>query len=436
MKRATLTDVLLINAYWFGLSFMWNSLHVIILPAVLLHLVPDSLKNTYLGLLTAFGLVIAMIVQPISGAVSDRWQSRWGRRRPLILIGTAFDFVFLAFLGWSGGLVWVAIGYIGLQLSSNTAHGPTQGLLPDRIPANQMGWASGFKNLLDMSGVVASALLVGHLLSPETRHPIGVIGLVSILLAAGAAVTLLGVHEASSLNDKMPKGGNSSKSDKTRSGNSWKDLLHVDFRANSSYWWLILSRFFFLTGVYGIQVFAQYYVRDVLAAPNPIELTGNLLAAITLSLIVFAIMGGWLGDRLGHKRILLFASGLGALGCLLLLWARTPATLLAFGSILGIGIGLFLTANWALASQLAPLVEAGKFLGLTNLATAGAGALSRLEGPAIDILNNARPGTWMGYTMLFLFGGFCILVSALLLRRVQTMKTATDTWQESSIPID
>jgi len=397
---------------------MWNSLHVIILPAVLLHLVPNSQKNTYLGLLTFFGLVIAMIVQPISGAVSDRWQSRWGRRRPLILIGTVFDFVFLAFLGWSGGLLWVAIGYIGLQLSSNTAHGPTQGLLPDRIPANQMGWASGFKNLLDMSGVVASALLVGHLLSPETRHPIGVIGLVAILLAAGAAVTLLGVHEESSLIEWKSQDGSGWR-------DYWKDLLHVDFRANSSYWWLILSRFFFLTGVYGIQVFAQYYVRDVLAAPNPIELTGNLLAAITLSLIIFAVTGGWLGDRLGHKRILLFASGLGALGCLLLLWARTPATLLVFGTILGIGIGLFLTANWALASQLAPLVEAGKFLGLTNLATAGAGALSRLEGPVIDILNNAQPGVWMGYTMLFLFGGFCILVSAVLLRRVKTMKAAT-----------
>jgi MFS family permease len=36
-------------------------------------------------------------IQAISGALSDRWALRWGRRRPLIVIGTAFDFVFLAF---------------------------------------------------------------------------------------------------------------------------------------------------------------------------------------------------------------------------------------------------------------------------------------------------------------------------------------------------
>ena len=112
MKRATLFNLLVLNAYWFGLSFMWNSLHVIILPAVLLNFVPETLKNTYLGLLTFVGLIIAMSVQPVSGWLSDRWQSRWGRRRPLMSLGTALDFIFLAFLAWAGGLPMLAIAPI------------------------------------------------------------------------------------------------------------------------------------------------------------------------------------------------------------------------------------------------------------------------------------------------------------------------------------
>ena len=84
MKPARLLDLIVLNTYWLGLSFMWNSLHVIILPAVLLNFVPENLKNTYLGLLTFVGLVIAMLIQPVSGWLSDRWVSRWGRRRPLI----------------------------------------------------------------------------------------------------------------------------------------------------------------------------------------------------------------------------------------------------------------------------------------------------------------------------------------------------------------
>src|SRR5512141_301569 len=124
MKKLNLAQLLVLNAYWVGLSFMCNAIHPILLPAILLNYVPDARKNTYLGLLTFVGLIIAMIVQPISVAISDGWRSRWGRRRPLILLGTLFDLVFLSLLAWAGGFAWLVIGYIGLQFSSNIAHAP------------------------------------------------------------------------------------------------------------------------------------------------------------------------------------------------------------------------------------------------------------------------------------------------------------------------
>ena len=37
-----------VSAYFVGLSFMWNSLHLLILPTVLLHWAPEGQKNTYL----------------------------------------------------------------------------------------------------------------------------------------------------------------------------------------------------------------------------------------------------------------------------------------------------------------------------------------------------------------------------------------------------
>ena len=388
---------------------MWNSLHVIILPAILLHLVPDSLKNTYLGLLTMLGLIIAMVVQPISGAISDRWKSRWGRRRPLILLGTAGDLIFLATLGWSGGLGWLAVSYMGLQLSSNIAHGPAQGLLPDRVPDQQMGKASGIKNLMDMLGLVISSLVIGRMLSPETRQPFGEVSLIASVLAIGTVITILGTREAPSKSHEI--------SQQMRSPLGTQILP-----LPKSYVWLIASRFSFLAAVYGIQTFAQYFIRDVLAMPNPIKLTGDLLAAITLALIFFALLAGWLGDRIGHIPVLILASIIGSVGCILLLGARSPATLLLFGGVVGIGIGLFITANWALANKYAPTEEAGRFLGLTNLATAGAAVVGRLEGPMIDYLNNLNPGAWMGYSALFISGAIFMLVSALMLRCVANQK--------------
>ena len=72
--------------------------------------------------------------------------------------------------------------------------------------------------------------------------------------------------------------------------------------------------------------------------------------------------------------------------------------------MLGVGIGLFLTSNWALAIQHAPLEQAAKYMGLTNLATAGAGALSRLQGPLIDGLNAALRGRGGGIRRYFYWG--------------------------------
>ncbi len=407
MRRVSTWHTIVLNVYWIGLSFMWNSLHVIILPAVLLNFVPDSQKNSYLGVLTFFGLIMALVIQPISGALSDHWASRWGRRRPLIVIGTAFDFVFLALLGWAGGLWMLFVGYLGLQISSNVAHGPVQGLLPDRVPPEQLGSASGIKNMMDMGGLVVSSLIVGRMVPPDVRQPVGAMLVVALLLAISAAITVGGAKE------EPTRGGYN-----TRDRRDIWQVFRVDWHTHSGYGWLIASRFFYLFGIYGIQVFAQYFVRDRMNVPNPVQATGDLMAAIVIALMVFAVGAGWLCDQWGRKRVQALAGAFGAVGALLLLAAQTPTQLLIYGSVLGAGIGIFLSANWALANDLAPAAEAGKFLGLTNLATAGAGAVGRLEGPLIDLLNNARPGHWWGWMMLFSLGAVCILVSTVLLVQV------------------
>jgi MFS family permease len=231
-------------------------------------------------------------------------------------------------------------------------------------------------------------------------------------LAIGALVTILGVRETPTV--KLAKG---EKPSPEIAGTKEPPALIYPHQIRS-YWWLIGSRFLFLLGIYDIQGFVNYYIRDVMNVENPVKLTGDLLAIITLALMAFAIGGGWAGDRFGHKRLQAVACVVGAVGCLLLLGARTPVTLLAFGSVLGAAIGLFLTSNWAMANKLSPASEAGKYLGLSNLATAGAGALARLAGPAIDLLNNTYSGMWYGYTAMFIFGAFATLGSAVVLRRV------------------
>jgi MFS family permease len=408
LKKASPGKLISINAFWLGHSFMWNSLHPIILPAILLHLVPVSMKNSYLGLLTFAGLVLAMLIQPISGAASDGWRSRWGRRRPLALIGTLFAFVFLALLAWSGSMLVVIVGYIGLQIASNTAQAPMQGLLPDEVPHNQMGKASGLKNLMEMCGLIAASFAAGRLLSPDDRYPTAIMLVVIGVLAATALVTFVTARETPT--SELKKNNNRF---------NLKQVFTVDFHGNKNFFRLVASRFVFLLGIYGIQTFIQYYIRDVMQAPNPVKATGDLMAALAVALVACSLLGGWLTDRIGSRRVLVLASLLSAAGCFLLITARDLQAMTLFSSLLGAGIGFYLTSNWALASRLAPKGEAGKFLGLTNLATAGASACSKLGGIGIDIANNAAPGKFLGYSGLFLLGGIFALASLILLAKVK-----------------
>jgi MFS family permease len=408
MRKIAAWEFFTFNFYFFGLSFMWNSLHLILLPTILLLYVAGDQKNTVLGLLTGIGLIIAMVVQPVAGAVSDSWASRFGRRRPLIALGTLGDFLFLGVMAIAGGVPGLAIGYIGLQFTSNTAHWPVQGLLPDLVPTEQMGRGSAIKSALDMLGLIVASLFMGRFLAENGSNWLSAVVIVAAVLALTAVVTLAGSREKDSragAADAPPRPG-------------LGEMFRVHWNTAPGFAWLILSRFVFLAGVYGVQAFAQYFIRDTLGVADPVKLTGDLMAVIALSLTAFAFGSGWLCDRFGRKPLHVAAAVLVAAGSLLMILAHSPTAVLACGTIIGAGAGIFITSNWALATDLAPQAEAGKFLGLTNLATAGAGALSRFTGPVIDALNNARPGMFFGYTALFFSSAFFALLALVVLLRV------------------
>ncbi len=408
MKKVKLHTLFTMNVYWFGLSFMWNSIHPIILPSVLLHIVPPHLKNSYLGVLTFCGLILAMVIQPISGAVSDGWLSRWGRRRPLAIVGVGLDLIFLVLLAWSGNLLVIFLGYVGLQITSNIAHGPMQGIIPDLVPKKQLGLASGLKNLFDMAGLIGASLAASKLLSPADRYPTRIMMVVIGVLFISAAVTFYFVEEEPTSDNIRHRGRI-----------QIKQVFKIKFKANPSFLWLIASRFLFLVGIYGIQTFAQYYIKDVMQAANPVKATGDLMTSLAIALVICSLIGGWLTDKIGARLVIYLASMISAIGAFLLVIATDISSLTIFAGILGGGIGLYLSSNWALASQLAPKEEAGKFLGLTNLATAGASAVSKLGGIPIDMINNAFPGRYLGYTGLFVVGGIFALLSMLLLHKIK-----------------
>jgi MFS family permease len=141
--------------------------------------------------------------------------------------------------------------------------------------------------------------------------------------------------------------------------------------------------------------------------------------------IISARPGGWLADRFGQKRMVALSGLLAAVGgflLLVLIWMPSISFICLIGAILGLATGLFMTTNWALGTQLVPPQEAGRYLGISNLAGAGAGMIgSGIGGPIADALNARLPG--LGYFAIFAAYAVLFLLSAVALRGVRETKT-------------
>lgn len=187
-------------------------------------------------------------------------------------------------------------------------------------------------------------------------------------------------------------------------------------------WWVV-NRLMFLAAVTSIQGFAPYFLMYAftVSSERAAAMTGQLMTVVGLFTLLSAIPAGWLSDRFGQKRLLALSGLLAAAGTAIVLgtvWVPDMGMIYIAGSILGLATGLFVTVNWAMGTKLVPNEEAGRFLGVSNLAGAGAGMIgSGIGGPLADLLNHNLPG--LGYFVIF--SGYLVLflLSSLSLRLVR-----------------
>jgi MFS family permease len=205
-------------------------------------------------------------------------------------------------------------------------------------------------------------------------------------------------------------------------------------RRNPAFTWWIVNRLAYLAGVVNISTFAVFFlqgrlglVREKAAAP-----AANLLLVTGVLILIFAFLSGWLSDRWGHRRIVALAGLLAALGTTIAIAIPNLNVIYVGGSLIGAATGMFYTANWALGTQLVPKEEAGRYLGISNLAGAGAGAIGAyIGGPIADYITARVPEVpGLGYVLLFAIYGALFLLSVVALARVHeanavTMEAAT-----------
>ena len=409
-------DYIKITIFGFALSALWSSLHTVIMPLRLLDFVPEALKNTYLDLLVLSGLVLAMAVQPIAGAISDRSSFGWGRRRPYILLGTILAMLFLPGIGFSGSYAAIFIIYCLLQVSSNMAQGPYQGFIPDLVPEGKRGLASGVRSLLNIVGGITLIRLIAPFMD---RYFAGE-GDSWLWLALGApAIVLLGAMLATVLTVKERPG----------TGSAQLSLLptlyksfKIDVKARPDFILFLVCCFLTFTAWGILMGHALYYLMDVFGITRPGEVTGDLLIVVGICMLAIVYPAGRLCDRVGRKPIAISSGLLGALGIMALFFSQSYLHIMFSGGLLGICGGAWMSSQWALATDLVGKGEEARHLGLVNMSVAGAGAVSRLIGPVIDFFNAHSPN--LGYQVMLLICFVCFIIGSLLLVKIKVGELA------------
>ena len=412
LKTFRPVDYIKITIFGFALAALWGSFHSIILPLRLLDFVSESAKNTSLALVTFTGLILAMLIQPVAGAISDRSGFSWGRRRPYILLGTVGALLFLPGIGLAGSYIAFFLVYCLLQISANTAQGPYQAFIPDLVPEGRRGLASGVKSLLEVGGGVALlyplALFMDRYFTGEGVFWLWLaLAALAIVLLVTTLTTLLTVKE------RPGTGGFRLPLRSTLYGS-----FKIDIRANRNFVWFLVSRLLMFMAFTTLQTFALYFLKDVVGVTNPAEATAQFSLVAVACMLAVVYPAGRLSDSVGRRPIVVTSGLLGALGItLIFLFQHSYVLIMLCGGLVGISFGAFLSTNWALATDLIAKGEEARYLGLTNMATAGGAALARLIGPVIDFFNVY--GANLGYQVMLLACFVYFLLGSVLVMRIK-----------------
>jgi MFS family permease len=410
--RFSPTRLAALSVYWVAINYMWQGMGALILPRLILGLVPEGHRGTALAVLSALGAVVAILVQPAAGALSDRCQVRWGRRKPFMVAGTLGDLVCLLGLALAGSYGALIIPYCALQICSNTAEGAYQGLLPDQVPSAERGRASGYYGLAVFIGTAIGFLLTGTLIA------IGHIRLA--LLSVGVVLVLALLVTQIFVPDSPAKKPLPSRRLAILGVFSFRPKENPDFTR------LLASRLLSLMGITGMTDFALLYIKATFypgsgsaIANRASGSTSVLLAVVVLVAIVVTLPAARLSQQLGRKTIIRAASWLGGVGVLLLLFAHSLTFVYLVGLLIGGAFGMLLSVDWAFVVDLVPPESAGRFMGISNLATAGSGILATvIAGPLLDFGNGLHHNA--GFPMIFSFFALALFLGGWLVWSVRT----------------
>ncbi len=474
-KKIRWYDYLTININWFALTTRSQVLTPLVIPLLVQQFVGEATKGTAVGTLRLWALMAALLFQSLMGILTDRNTSRWGRRRPFIVIGTLGEITVFMLIGWSAALsgmtgYWVLFGlFLFSMLTSNISQAATQPLITDLVPDEKKGLFSGIKAALELpvplifvSFVVGGLIAKGNLWAAlfalsgvlllsmsltlfvreeplqETPPPINWAPFLRLFVMTAAFTTLIlvigwGVNQVIRYANDLA--GTTKLLLVGLTGLAGMALaiglgvwvsaqigLGNEVKQRPSFRWWVINRLAFLVGANNLASFMVFFLQEKFPEFQAERAAGpaaRIIMFVGIFILLTAIPSGWLSDRFGKKPLIAVSGLLSVVGTVIVVLATSMNTIFIGACLIGAGVGFFYSANWALGTEIVPSEKAGQFFGVANLAGAGAGAVGAYIGGPIADANS--------FVLLMAIYGGVMLLSIFALAGVKTQATISGT---------
>jgi MFS family permease len=378
-------------------------------------LLPDQIeaiagdqKTNSLGLVTAVGALVAVLMGPIAGALSDSTTARLGRRRTWVAVGIVVGAAGLAFLSTQTTLVGVLIGWCIAQAGLNTVQAGLTAVVPDQVPVRQRGLVSGWVGLTQSIGVVLGVVVVTMVVSGIRPGYLLLAGLVALTMVP----FLLLSPDPPVGRDEAPRF-------------RFQTIFTV-FRFNPfrypDFAWAWGTRFLVQLGNAMATLYLLYFLRDAVGYervfPGQQAQDGLLILILvyTAATLLTVVVGGVVSDRTGRRKPSVIAAGMvmAAAALVIAIWPTWTGALIA-AAVLGLGFGVYLSVDQALITQVLPTAtERAKDLGIINIANSA----PQVMGPAVA----APLVTYLGgYPTLFAAVAVVTVTGSVLVTRIKSV---------------
>jgi len=393
---------------WIGLLFAANLGLWMAFYTPLQVLLPEQIddlgvahKELWLGVVTGIGAIVAVVVNPLAGALSDRTRLRLlgraiGRRHVWTAGGALLLFVCLLVLAVAPNLFWITLGWAVANVGINIMLATLTSAVPDRVPVQQRGLVSGWIGMPVALGLVLGAILVTTVVTtPRPGYVIIAFGLVLLV-----APFVLRTPDDPLGDAPVPR-----------------ISFRLDLRGNPDFAWAWVTRFGVMLGNALGTLYLLYFLSDEVKLDDPETGLLYLILLYTAGMVGTAMLSGWLSDRAGERKVFVVWSGLiiAVAAALLGIWPSWPVAMVA-SLLFGAGFGIYLAVDTALVTQVLPAAtDRAKDLGVINIAP----SLSQALGPVLAAPVVAFLG---GYPSLFALTGVVSLLGAAAVLKIKSVR--------------